>query len=295
MVLYTLHLFAGGGGGILADLLLGHTPVGAVEIEEYQRRVLLSRQLDGSLPKFPIWDDVQTFRIDNPNTAGYIQNLKKIRSRLCICGGFPCQDISVAGKGAGIAGTRSGLWKDFARIIGEIRPRYAFLENSAAILVRGVDTVLGDLACMGYDAQWGVVSAADSGAPHQRRRWWCIASDTDGLRELQPQGSLPEFWGWPRDGCNTHSDTYRESIQKQPDTGSNAPKLAESGMGGMAHGLAAWLDETEAGIWFDAEEHGLKRTCSKIQDRVKRLKTLGNGQVPQTAALAWNLLMDHVK
>ena len=90
MVLYTFHLFAGAGGGILADLLLGHRPIGAVEIEPYARNVLLSRQLDGSLPRFPVWSDVRTFRADNPNTREFIDRLRGIRERLCICGGFPC-------------------------------------------------------------------------------------------------------------------------------------------------------------------------------------------------------------
>jgi len=88
MGLYTLHLFAGAGGGLLADLLLGHTPIGAVEIEDYPRRVLLQRQLDGILPVFPIWDDVTTFRSDNPETAGFIQRAKEIEE-LAICGRFP--------------------------------------------------------------------------------------------------------------------------------------------------------------------------------------------------------------
>lgn len=89
MVLNTFHLFAGAGGGILADLLLGHRPVGAIEIESYPRKVLLARQLDGILPRFPIWDDVTTFRIDNPDTRNYIEWLKKGGSELAICGGFP--------------------------------------------------------------------------------------------------------------------------------------------------------------------------------------------------------------
>lgn len=89
VVLDSFHLFAGAGGGILGDLLLGHRTVGAVEIEAYPRKVLLSRQLDGSLPKFPIWDDVTTFRLDNPNTRSYIEWLRERRSELVISGGFP--------------------------------------------------------------------------------------------------------------------------------------------------------------------------------------------------------------
>ncbi len=89
MGLYSFHLFAGGGGGILADILLGHRTIGAVEIEEYPRSVLLERQLDGFLPKFPIWDDVRSFRSDNPATGGFIDKLREVSSELVVCGGFP--------------------------------------------------------------------------------------------------------------------------------------------------------------------------------------------------------------
>lgn len=87
--LKTFHLFAGGGGGILGDMLLGHIPVGAVEIEKYPREILLARQADGIIPRFPIWDDVSTFRSDNPECSGYINRLKEVREELAICGGFP--------------------------------------------------------------------------------------------------------------------------------------------------------------------------------------------------------------
>lgn len=179
MVLYTFHLFAGAGGGILADLLLGHRPIGAVEIEPYARRVLLSRQLDGQLPIMPVWDDVRTFRADNPDTAEYIERLRGIREQLCISGGFPCQDISSAGKGQGISGKRSGLWKEFARVVREIRPRYVFLENSNLLVRRGLDVVLTDLADMRYSLAWGIVSAADVGAPHLRKRFWAVARERE--------------------------------------------------------------------------------------------------------------------
>ena len=89
MGLYSFHLFAGAGGGLLADILLGHTPVGAVEIEYYPRKVLLQRQRDGVLPPFPIWDDVRSFRSDNPETGPYIERLKEVASELVIAGGFP--------------------------------------------------------------------------------------------------------------------------------------------------------------------------------------------------------------
>lgn len=173
--LYSFHLFAGGGGGVLADVALGHRTIGAVEINGYARKILLARQADGCLPRFPIWDDVTTFRRDNVATASYIERLDRVRDRLIIAGGFPCTDISSAGKGAGIEGDESGLWKEMARIIGEVRPRFVFVENSPVLTSRGLDTVCGDLAVMGYGCRWGIISAADAGAPHERKRIWILA------------------------------------------------------------------------------------------------------------------------
>ena len=159
-----LHLFAGAGGGILGGQLLGHSTVCAVEIEEYPRQVLLQRQRDGVLPRFPIWDDVCTF--DGKPWRGTVD---------VICGGFPCQDISSAGKGAGIAGKRSGLWTEYARIIDEVRPKFVFAENSPLLRGRGLDVVLGDLSELGYDAKWCVLGAWHVGAPHKRNRMWVLA------------------------------------------------------------------------------------------------------------------------
>ena len=177
-----LHLFAGAGGGILGGLLLGHTCVCAVEIEPYCRKVLFQRQRDGILPKFPIWDDVRTFR--GTFWRGNVD---------VVCGGFPCQDISSAGNGAGIAGERSGLWKEMARIIGEVGPRYVLVENSPMLVGRGLGVVLGDLAEMGYDARWGVFSAADVGARHERERIFILAdADKIGRTQLDQQFCLLE-------------------------------------------------------------------------------------------------------
>jgi len=92
-----------------------------------------------------------------------------------ICGGFPCQDISTAGKGAGIDGPRSGLWREFARIIGVVRPNYVVIENVSALVVRGLDRVLADLAAMGFDAEWHRLGASDVGAAHRRWRLFIIA------------------------------------------------------------------------------------------------------------------------
>ena len=159
-----LALFAGAGGGILGGKLLGWRTVCAVEWEAYPASVLCARQNDGLLPPFPIWDDVQTF--DGKPWRGIVD---------VVSGGFPCQDISAAGKGAGIDGERSGMWGEMARIIHEVRPRFVFVENSPMLTSRGLGRVLGDLAAMGFDAKWGVLGAADVGANHQRDRIWIVA------------------------------------------------------------------------------------------------------------------------
>ena len=175
---YSVHLFAGAGGGLLADILAGVQPVCAVEIEPYPQRVLARR-----FPGLPVWDDVRTFRADNPDCADAFAWMREHRDALVVAGGFPCQDISCAGKGGGVeGGERSGLWREFARILGEVRPRFAFVENSPFLVGRGLGIVLGDLASLGYDARWQVLAAGDVGARHLRERIWIAASLRDGVR-----------------------------------------------------------------------------------------------------------------
>jgi DNA (cytosine-5)-methyltransferase 1 len=205
-----LHLFAGVGGGILGGMLLGHRTVCAVEIEPYCRKVLFQRQRDGILPWFPIWDDVKTF--DGKPWRGIVD---------IVCGGFPCQDLSCAGKGAGITGSRSGLWSEMSRIIGEVRPRYAFVENVPTLVGRGLALVLSNLADMGYDAKWGIVGADDVGAPHRRKRVWIMAK-SNGLR-LEEYGlcnsSLSQRSGPSRTGVESGKevDDVADSPQRQED------------------------------------------------------------------------------
>lgn len=181
-----LALFAGSGGGILGGKLLGWRTLCAVEWEPYARDVLVSRQNDGSLEPFPIWDDVQTF--DGHPWRGRID---------VVSGGFPCQDISTAGKGAGIDGARSGMWTHMARIVGEVRPRFVFVENSPQLVGRGLARVLGDLASLGYHARWDIMGAHHLGAPHKRDRIWIVAyrdgADVEDL--LDEPGGLDEGTG----------------------------------------------------------------------------------------------------
>jgi DNA (cytosine-5)-methyltransferase 1 len=165
-----LALFAGAGGGILGGRLLGWRTVCAVEWAPGPAAVLAARQDDGSLEPFPIWDDIRTF--DGRPWCGAVD---------VVSGGFPCQDISSAGKGAGLSGARSGLWGEMARVIHEVQPRFVLVENSPLLTIRGLDVVLRDFAQMGMDVRWCVVGAGDVGAPHQRDRAWLLA-DARGVR-----------------------------------------------------------------------------------------------------------------
>jgi len=289
--LNTFHLFAGAGGGILGDLLLGHNPIGACEIEPYPRDVLLARQRDGILPSFPIWDDVAT--LDGNPWRGSVDVL---------CGGFPCQDISSAGKGAGITGERSGLWKEYARLIGEMRPRFVFAENSPLLRTRGLGVVLEDLAALGYNARWGIIGAGAVGAPHKRDRMWVLAySTSEGLEGLDGNDSTEshqESWAsnsrsesgngfWHTDpaeipNTNLHDwgyDCRNELGEKELPVSSESCEVHKSTLQGAATQKVS-------------VEPLVGRVAHGVANRVGRLKAIGNGQVPQCAAVAFNILSE---
>jgi DNA (cytosine-5)-methyltransferase 1 len=159
-----LDLFSGVGGFSLGLERSGLArTVAFCEIDPFCRKVLKKHW-----PKVPQYDDIRELTAARLAADG-------IERPRAICGGFPCQDISVAGRGAGLAGERSGLWREYARLIGELRPDFVFVENVAALLGRGLGAVLGDLAAFGYDAEWMPISAADVGAPHERERIWIVA------------------------------------------------------------------------------------------------------------------------
>jgi DNA (cytosine-5)-methyltransferase 1 len=163
--LTVLSLFSGI-GGLDLGIRLAVTDarvIAYVEKDAYCRRVLKARMADGVMDEAPLYEDVTTF----DGTA--------FRGTDLICGGFPCQDISNAGRREGITGSRSGLWSEFARIIGEVGPRYVFVENVSALLGRGMGRVCGDLSSLGFDQEWGPFSAADVGAPHLRKRIFILA------------------------------------------------------------------------------------------------------------------------
>lgn len=214
-----LALFAGAGGGLLASKILGWNTVCAVEIEKYPREALQARQRDGYLENFPIWDDVRTF--DGKPWCGKVD---------VISGGYPCQDISAAGKGAGITGDRSGLWKEYKRIIGEVRPRFVFAENSPLLRTRGLGTVLKDLDELGYNARWGVLGAGHFGALHKRARMWVVANAK-----------------WSERGTKPHSrEVRRMGREFKPFSRDESWQCALSRFRGVANGVARNVDRTDA-------------------------------------------------
>jgi DNA (cytosine-5)-methyltransferase 1 len=239
-----LALFAGAGGGILGGKLLGWRTVCAVERDAYAAQVLAQRQNDGILEPFPIWSDVCSF--DGKVWRGIVD---------VVSGGFPCQDISAAGKGAGIEGERSGMWKEMARIIGEVRPKYAFVENSPMLTTRGLGVVLADLASLGFDAEWGVLSAADVGGLHRRERVWVLGSNTN---------------------CKYVERGSQNKIHKFP------------GLQGILH---AGMDKNERGL-RKILSPGLCRKFNGLPNQVDRLRAIGNAQFPSVAATAFELLRE---
>ncbi len=240
-----LALFAGAGGGILGGKLLGWRTVCAVEYEPHAIAILIQRQNDGILQPFPIWDDVRTF--DGKPWKGIVD---------VVSGGFPCQDISAAGSKKGIAGERSGLWGEMARIIGEVRPPIAFVENSPMLTARGLGRVLGDLAEMGYNAKWGVISAENAGALHKRERIWILAhSNQDSCVGMQRTLASEK----------TKIQKRGQQLQPRAKVRNGAWRLSEPSVGRVVNGVASRMDKL-------------------------RVQRLGNGQVPAVVRLAWKIL-----
>ena len=159
-------LFAGIGGFDLAAEWAGHRTIWTSEIDPYCVALLAER-----FPEAKQLGDITSIdwsTVERPDI---------------VAGGFPCQDISYAGKGAGLAGERSGLWYEYARAIRELGPKYVIVENVRALFTRGFDAVLGTLADLGYDAEWSMYGAADVGAPHKRQRVWILGHATGERRE----------------------------------------------------------------------------------------------------------------
>jgi DNA (cytosine-5)-methyltransferase 1 len=169
-----LDLFSGIGGFSLGLERAGMKTVAFCEVDKKCQQVLKKHW-----PGVPIFEDVSTLKgADIEETVDVI------------CGGFPCQDISLAGKGAGLEGKRSGLWSEFKRLIEEIKPKYAIIENVSALRSRGLDQVLREISEIGYDAEWHCITAASIGAPHRRDRIWIVAYPRDSTGRDSITGSL---------------------------------------------------------------------------------------------------------
>lgn len=324
----TLHLFAGAGGGLYADLILGHRPIGAVEIEGYCCDVLRQQRDAGWFPGLRV-HHCDITKWDASEYAGRVGGVHA---------GFPCQDISLSGNGAGIArGARSGLWRFVADTVSGLRPPWVFLENSPAITSRGLDIVLGDLSALGYDAEWITLAASQVGAPHIRNRWWCLArlADTSGRRRRKSPGGQVQQ-PWRAKAISSSNDTHAHSQRCQErrvlqrrqsqanrvcsdDPNANGrgqqwskrilrDRSAEAIRGGAEYSNpnSARLEKHQPGQeqnqqqtterarahsgWWAAEP-AVGRVAHGVANRKHRIKALGNGQVPLQAATAYTILM----
>ena len=224
-----LDLFSGIGGFSLGLERAGMRTVAFCEIEPFCRAVLKKHW-----PHVSCYDDVRTLTADRLAADGIRVDL--------ICGGFPCQDISVAGKGAGLEGERSGLWSEYRRLIGELRPRFAIVENVSMLLGRGLGRVLGDLAAIGYDAEWHCIPACAVGAPHIRDRIWIVAYPCGAERGALGSACQRVAWaeclsqwqegsGGSEPGSQTLADADKSLHASELDTGtvSGTPSPGEAG------------------------------------------------------------------
>ena len=199
-----LDLFSGIGGFALAARWAGFETTGFCEIDKYAQKVLKK-----NFPGVPIYEDVTKL------------NGSQFKDIYLLTGGFPCQDISIAGKGAGIEGKRSGLWSELFRIISEVRPKYALIENVPALTFRGGTRVIGDLTEIGYDCEWQIVGADHVGARHRRRRIWIVAyPHTDTVRclhrgsEEQSNKTRVNALSQPTEICEDVAHSQRKGLEK---------------------------------------------------------------------------------
>jgi DNA (cytosine-5)-methyltransferase 1 len=299
---YFLDLFAGIGGFRLGAEWAGLQFDGEYfsEVDPYAIKVYSRR-----FPESVALGDIRNIRGTNLPEGEWI-----------IAGGFPCQDISVAGKGAGLQGARSGLWYEYARIIGELRPRFAIMENVGVLAFRGLDSVLGSLAALGYDAEWQDIRASDVGAPHRRERIWIVAypdamhgaGSPESREQLERPAQSPrsgadgvesgdDVADTPPIGCGTgRKGRPNPSGTRQPEQPLQA--LADSeqnrrGFFGHENGDLPSENRQKTNIDSDsgasatwwATEPDMGRVAHGIPSRVDRLKCLGNSIVPQIAEL----------
>jgi DNA (cytosine-5)-methyltransferase 1 len=261
-------LFSGIGGLELGFEMTGEfTTVAQVELNEWACQVLEKH-----------WPNV--LRFNDVREVGR-HNLPECD---VIVGGFPCQDVSLAGRGAGLEGERSGLWWEFHRIISEVRPRVAVVENVPGLFVRGFDAVLGSLAEIGYDASWEVVSAASQGAPHIRERVFIVAypgrGSSGGREGSQPGHDLAGQYGLHLNRAQAANQPERPGADATDAHGERREEQHAPRVAGDA-GRAPWRVDTRGGQW--AIEPAIRRVVDGVPRRVDRLRGLGNAVVPQVA------------
>ncbi len=294
-MLRVLDLFSGIGGFSLGLERAGFKTVAFCEIDPYCRRVLAKHW-----PGVPIYGDIRELNAGRLRADGVGVDV--------ICGGFPCQDISLAGKGAGIDGERSGLWSEYSRLIGELRPRYAIVENVAALLGRGLDRVLGDLSALGYDAEWHCIPAAAVGAPHRRDRLWIVAyaqcaergAFSDPLQGVAGQDALPQWQEGSGGAGGGRQDVAHANNQGLEGWfGAVVQECAGERLAGAGGSLGDPLGMRElqsqggeqeergwagnAGWWGTEPDVG--RVAHGVPSRLDRLRALGNAVVPQIPEL----------
>jgi DNA (cytosine-5)-methyltransferase 1 len=209
-----LDIFSGI-GGLTTALSPWVNPKAYCEIDRYPQAVLLSRMANLELPSAPIWDDVRTL------SKGMLPVID------IIYGGFPCQDISLAGLGRGLAGERSGLVFEIFRLVKEIKPAFVFLENVPAIRTRGGERVVKELAALGYDCRWDCLSAYDVGAPHKRERWWLLAHNPNGGNESAYRG-VPEWSITKPSGDSVIADSNGERLWDERERGTQGKTETDS-------------------------------------------------------------------
>jgi DNA (cytosine-5)-methyltransferase 1 len=281
-----LSLFTGIGG---LDVALSDwvRPIAYCEIDPYCQGVLLSRQATCDIGIAPIWDNVSTLSCGHFDVAIDI-----------IYGGFPCQGISVAGLGKGLADERSGLFFEIVRLAKEIKPIFIFLENVPAITRRGGLEVVRILAEMGYDCRWCVISAASVGALHRRERWFLLAhAKHNGASTSENRGSVKEKHV---SGIDEQKKDSR-STQRTSCLSTDVADTSSEGLEGQRQ--ISFGNEKEKPITssnchpFESREHWQK-TVSKMDKcshglpfHVDKIRALGNSVCPQQAKEAFKILM----
>ena len=263
-------LFAGIGGFDLGFERAGFKCRWQVEIDDYATKILEKH-----------WPKVHRQRDIRECNAS---NLERVD---CIIGGFPCQDISYAGRGAGLAGERSGLFFEAVRLVRELQPRAVVLENVAALLTRGLDRVLGTLAEIGYDAQWHCIPAAAVGAPHIRDRVFIISSMADSRCELRESRAVGE--------SSCEASPHRIAEAKNAER--CGEDVADANIESMERqrtkpiGVSPKLRNFSYGRWW-AVEPSVGRVANGIPSRVDRLRCLGNAIVPQVAEVVAKMTLE---